>query len=78
MNKTTIRRMQLRDLAKRVAGARAAMAQQLTDRDSVIGRNGAAHPRSIRASRRLRRTQSAYRSLVATYRRHQGEDTPGR
>lgn len=75
MNETTIRRRQLRDLAKRVAGARAAMVRQTTDRESVIGRNGAAHPRSIRASRQLNRTQSALRALTAAQQRRRREDT---
>lgn len=74
MNGTTIRRMQLRDLAERVAHARSAVAQQTIERESVIGRHGAAHPQSIRASRRLSRTQSAYRALVMTYRRRTRDD----
>lgn len=76
MNQTTIRRRQLRDLAKRIAGARAAMVRQTTDRESVIGRDGAAHPRSIRASRELNRTQSAVRALTVAYQRRRREDTP--
>ncbi|HZU12077.1 MAG TPA: hypothetical protein VFB58_04490 [Chloroflexota bacterium] len=74
MNEASVRRMQLRYLAGRVASARAAVAQQTTDKESVIGRDGAAHPRAIRASRRLSRTQSAYRALSATYRRRQRKD----
>lgn len=76
MNETTVRRMQLRHLAKRIAGARAAVAQQTTDKESVIGHDGAAHPRAIRASRRLSRTQSTFRALSATYRRQRREDAP--
>ena len=74
MNGTTIRTMQLRDLAARVAHARSAVAQQTIERESAMRRDGAAHPRSIRASRRLNRTQSAYRALVASYRVSAHED----
>ena len=70
MNRSTLRRMQLRDVAQRVTHARHAVARQIVDRESVVRRDGAAHPRSIRASRRLNRTQAAYRGLVATYRRY--------
>jgi hypothetical protein len=70
MNGTTLRRMQLRGLARRVARARLAVTQQTLERESVIRRDGGAHPRSIRASRRLSRTLAAYRDLLATYRRH--------
>lgn len=75
MNRPTIRNMQLRDLAERVAHARSAVAQQTAERESTIGRDGAAHPRSIRASRRLSRTQSAYRDLVAAYRQRSRANT---
>jgi hypothetical protein len=75
MNATTIRRMQQRDLAHRVARARSAVAQQTRERESAIGRHGGAHPYSIRASRRLNRTLDAYRDLDATYRRRTREDT---
>jgi len=74
MNGTTFRRVQLRHLAHRVAHARFAVAQHTIERESAIRRDGIAHPRSIRASRRLNRTLSAYRDLVATYRRHTHED----
>jgi hypothetical protein len=74
MNGTTIRRMQLRDLADQLARARAAVAQQAIERESTMRRDGGAHPRSIQASRRLSRTQAAYRELLATYRRRARED----
>ena len=74
MSGTTIRRMQLRDLAHRVAVARAAVARRTTEREAAIRRDGIAHPRSIRASRRLTRTQSTYRGCVALYRQHADED----
>ena len=74
MNGTTIRRMQLRDLAARVAHARPAVARQTIERESMVGRNGVAHPRAIRASRRLTRTLHAYRDLVAVYRRRAREE----
>ena len=75
MNGTTIRRMQLRDLAHRVARARFAVGQQTMERESAIRHHGGAHPRSISASRRLRRTQAAYRHLAATYGRRAREDS---
>ena len=74
MNGTTIRRMQLRELAARVAHARSAVAQQTIERESVIGRDCAAHPRTIRASRRLTRTLHAYRDLAALHRRWAREE----
>ncbi|HLJ69214.1 MAG TPA: hypothetical protein VKX16_17810 [Chloroflexota bacterium] len=74
MNKTTVRHMQLRNLAQRVASARSAAAQQTVRRETAIRRNGIAHPRSIQASRRLTWTQSAYRDLLAVYRFRSGEE----
>ncbi|HLJ66364.1 MAG TPA: hypothetical protein VKX16_03270 [Chloroflexota bacterium] len=75
MNSTTIRRMQLRELAHRVARARLAVAQQSIERESAIRRDGGAHPRSIGASRRFARTRAAYRQLLAMYLRRTREDT---
>lgn len=75
MMSTMIRRMQLRKLAHRVAHARFAAVQQSHERESAMQRDGAAHPRSIRANRRLARTRAAYRALLATYRRRTREDT---
>jgi hypothetical protein len=74
MNRTTLRQMGTRNLAQRVADARGAMAQQTIDRETAIRRDGIAHPRSIRASRRLSRTESAYRDLLTTYRVRASED----
>jgi hypothetical protein len=74
MKSTTIRGMQLRDLAHRVARVRLAVAQQTVERESAIRRHGGAHPRTIRASRRLVRTMGAYRHLDALYRRRARED----
>jgi len=68
MNQATLRAMQSRALAQRVAAARSAMSQQTVDRETAIRRHGIAHPRSIRASRRLTRTQIAYRHLLTIYR----------
>lgn len=76
MNRTTIRRMQLRDLTERMAQARLDVVQQTTEREAAIRLNGAAHPKSIRASRRLNWTQNAYRALVASHRRQTREDAP--
>lgn len=73
MTETTIRRMQLRDLADLMAQMRSAVARQTIERESVIGRDGVAHPRAIRASRRLSLTRSSYRALSATYRRRRRE-----
>lgn len=74
MNGTSNRRMQLRELAARVAHARSAVAQQRIERESAMRRDGAAHPRSIRASRRLTRTLHAYRDLAAVHRRRAREE----
>lgn len=70
----TVRKMQLRDLARRVADARSAVAQQTVQRETAIRRDGIAHPRSIRASRQLSRTTSAYRDLLTSYRVRASED----
>lgn len=75
MNGTTRRRMQVRDLAQRVEHARSAVVQQTIERETAIRRDGAAHPRSIRASRRLNRTRSAYHDLLMAHRRRSQEDT---
>ena len=74
MNGTTIRRMQLRNLGRQVAHARSAVAQQTIERETAIRRDGGAHPRSIRAARRLTRTRQAYRDLAALYRRRAREE----
>ena len=74
MNGMTIRRMKLRELADRVAHARFAAAQQTLERESTMRRDGAAHPRSIRASRRLTQTLQAYRDLAALYQRRAREE----
>jgi hypothetical protein len=74
MNRMTVRRMQLRDLAERVAHARYATVQQTLERESAMRRDGAAHPRSIRADRRLTRTLHAYRDLATAYRRRAREE----
>lgn len=78
MSRTALRRMQLRDLGQRVTHARHAVAQQIVERESVMRRDGAAHSRSIRASRRLNRTQATYRGLVTTYRRYARDAARGR
>ena len=69
MSGTTMRNLQLRNLGRQVAHARSAVAQQTIEREAAIRRDGGAHPRSIRAGRRLNRTRAAYRDLLATYRR---------
>jgi hypothetical protein len=74
MNQQTIRQMQTRDLRRRVEYARSAMAQQTIERETAIRRDGIAHPRSIRASRQLSRTESAYRELLMSYRVRASED----
>ena len=74
MDRTTIHRMQLRDLAHRVAHARLAVAQQTIERESTIRRHGGAHPQSIRAGRRLNRTLSAHRHLTAALRQRSRKD----
>src|SRR5437588_13084069 len=68
MNGTTIRKMQLRSLAQRMADAHSAAAQQTVERETAIRRGGIAHPRSIRASRRLNRTLSDHRRLIEIHR----------
>jgi len=78
MNGTTVRRIQLRDLTQSVANARSAVAQQTVERESAIRRDGIAHPRAIKASRRLNRTLSAQRSLVEVHRQRAGEDARSR
>ena len=74
MNGMTNRRMQLREVAHRVAHARIAAVQQTRARKSAMRRDGAAHPRSISASQRLTGTLHAYRDLAALYRRWAREE----
>ena len=74
MNGTTMRTLRLRNLGRQMASARSAVAQQTIEREATIRRDGGAHPRSIRAGRRLNRTRAAYRDLLATYRRCTRED----
>ena len=68
MNGTIARRAQLRNLAQHMTNARLAMAEQAVEREAAIRRDGVAHPRTIRASRRLTQTQIAYRSLLEQHR----------
>jgi hypothetical protein len=75
MNGTTMRTLRLRTLGLQVAHARSAVAQQTIEREATIRQHGGAHPRSIRAGRRLQRTSAAYRDLLAAYRRRTREDT---
>ena len=74
MNGTTMRTLRLRNLGRQMASARSAVAQQTIEREATIRRDGGAHPRSIRAGRRLNRTRAPYRDLLATYRRCTRED----
>ena len=68
MNETTVRETQLRSLRRRIAGARQMAAQQTGQRETATRQHGSAHPRSIEATHRLNRTQSAQRGLVRIYR----------
>lgn len=74
MNGTNVRRAELRNLAQRMARARSAISEQTVEREAAIRRDGVAHPKSIQVSRRLSRTQGAYRSLLARYRTRAHED----
>lgn len=73
MNETTVRETQLRSLRRRIAGARQVAAQQTGQRETATRQYGSAHRRSIEATHRLNRTQSAYRGLVRRYRTAAGE-----
>jgi len=68
MNETTVRETQLRSLRQRIAGARQVAAQQTGQRETATRQYGSAHPRSIEATHRLNRTQSAHRGLLRMYR----------
>lgn len=76
MNRTLIRAAELRSLGRRVERARSAAVQQTVEREAAIRHDGIAHPRSIRASRRLNRTLRAHRGLTAAYNQHASEVRP--
>ncbi len=73
MNETTVRETQLRSLRRRIAGAHRIAAQQTGQRETATRQYGSAHPRSIEATHRLSRTQSAHRGLLRMYRTAAGE-----